>query len=183
MEEAIKKIGKVPKGPRQPIDLNMTPEQFESIEKLIAEFGDICKVSAISRNSDRYIIKHHDYVKRVLLQNHQNYLKGVGFDRVKMLLGNGIIVSDGPFWRRQRRMMQPAFNRKVTAQLSVQIKKCNLDLFKKWQISYDNYTVTHNPTHIEFVRNFYMDIQKNGYIFERELDSLSCEHDKLFLPD
>lgn len=57
------------------------------------------------------------------------------------------------------------------------------DLFKKWQISYDNYTITHNPTHIEFVRNFYMDIQKNGYIFEKELESLYCEHDKLFLPD
>mgnify|MGYP001056638536 CR=1 FL=1 len=57
------------------------------------------------------------------------------------------------------------------------------DLFKKWQISYDNYTITHNPTHIEFVRNFYMDVQKNGYIFEKELESLYCEHDKLFLPD
>jgi methionyl-tRNA synthetase len=57
------------------------------------------------------------------------------------------------------------------------------DLFKKWQISYDNYTITHNPTHIEFVRNFYLDIQKNGYIFEKELESLYCEHDKLFLPD
>ena len=57
------------------------------------------------------------------------------------------------------------------------------DLFKKWQISYDNYTITHNPTHIEFVRNFYMDIQKNGYIFEKEIESLYCEHDKLFLPD
>jgi methionyl-tRNA synthetase len=57
------------------------------------------------------------------------------------------------------------------------------DLFRKWQISYDNYTITHNPIHIEFVRNFYMDIQKNGYIFEKELESLYCEHDKLFLPD
>ncbi len=57
------------------------------------------------------------------------------------------------------------------------------ELFKKWQISYDNYTITHNPTHIEFVRNFYMDIQKNGFIFEKELKSLYCEHDKLFLPD
>ena len=57
------------------------------------------------------------------------------------------------------------------------------DLFKKWQISYDNYTVTHSLTHIEFVRNFYKDIQRNGYIFEKEIESLYCEHDKLFLPD
>jgi len=57
------------------------------------------------------------------------------------------------------------------------------DLFKKWRISYDNYTQTHNPVHIDFVQNFYKDIQKNGYIFEKEIKSLYCAHDDLFLPD
>ena len=57
------------------------------------------------------------------------------------------------------------------------------DLFERWNISYDNYTITHNPTHIEFVQNFYLDVQKNGYIFEREIDTLYCEHDHFFLPD
>ncbi|TFG24708.1 MAG: methionine--tRNA ligase, partial [Promethearchaeota archaeon] len=56
-------------------------------------------------------------------------------------------------------------------------------LFERWNISYDNYTITHNPTHIEFVQNFYLDVQKNGYIFEREIDSLYCEYDNFFLPD
>jgi len=57
------------------------------------------------------------------------------------------------------------------------------DLYEKWDISYDNYTVTYNPTHIDFTQNFYLDIQKNGYVFEREIESLYCEHDKFFLPD
>ncbi|MFX1242547.1 MAG: methionine--tRNA ligase [Promethearchaeota archaeon] len=57
------------------------------------------------------------------------------------------------------------------------------DLHQKWQISFDNYTITHNPTHIEFVKKFYLDIQKNGYILEKEIESLYCEQDKLFLPD
>ncbi|MFX0070415.1 MAG: methionine--tRNA ligase [Candidatus Hermodarchaeota archaeon] len=56
-------------------------------------------------------------------------------------------------------------------------------LFEKWNISYDNYTQTHNPTHIEFVQKFYLDIQKNGYIFEKEIKSPYCEHDNLYLPD
>ncbi len=56
-------------------------------------------------------------------------------------------------------------------------------LFERWNISYDNYTQTHNPTHIEFVQNFYLDIQKNGYIFEKEIKSLYCAHDNLYLPD
>jgi len=57
------------------------------------------------------------------------------------------------------------------------------NLFKEWKISYDNYTITHNPTHIKFVQEFYLDVQKNGYILEKEIESLYCEKDNLFLPD
>jgi methionyl-tRNA synthetase len=57
------------------------------------------------------------------------------------------------------------------------------DLFEKWNISYNNYTITHNPTHIEFVQDFYLDVQKNGYIFDKEIESLYCSHDDLYLPD
>ncbi len=57
------------------------------------------------------------------------------------------------------------------------------DLFEKWQISYDNYTQTHNPIHIKFVQEFYLEIQKNGFIFEKEIESFYCQHDSFFLPD
>lgn len=57
------------------------------------------------------------------------------------------------------------------------------DLHEKWQISFDNYTITHNPIHIDFVQKMYLDIQKNGYINEKEIETLYCEYDDLFLPD
>jgi len=57
------------------------------------------------------------------------------------------------------------------------------DLHEKWQISFDNYTITHNPTHIEFVKKIYLDVQKNGYVKEKDIESLYCENDNLFLPD
>ncbi|MCK4280481.1 MAG: methionine--tRNA ligase, partial [Candidatus Lokiarchaeota archaeon] len=65
------------------------------------------------------------------------------------------------------------------------IKNHNLikDLLEKWQISFDNYTDTHNPIHMKFVQDFYLEIQKNGYIFEKETDEFYCENDNLFLPD
>jgi len=73
---------------------------------------------------------------------------------------------------------------KVPAEeLAVKNHKIIKDLHEKWQISFDNYTMTHNPTHIEFVQNFYLDVQKNGYIFEKEIESLFCKNDNLFLPD
>ena len=129
---AIASQKQTPAGPSAVFDLNMTEASFEKIAEFVDKYGDICRIPS-SRKNDSYLINHPDYVKHVLLRNHENYTKGVGFDRVKMLLGNGIIVSDGPFWRRQRRMMQPSFNRKVIGKLSDQIQRCNLELYQQWQ--------------------------------------------------
>lgn len=68
-------------------------------------------------------------------------------------------------------------------ELAFKYHKIIKDLHEKWQISFDNYTITHNPTHIEFVQKMYLDIQKNGYIKEKEIESLYCDNDDLFLPD
>ena len=50
-------------------------------------------------------------VRRLLVRHHPKYRKGPGFERVEMLLGNGLIVSDGDAWRRARTMIQPSFSR------------------------------------------------------------------------
>jgi len=121
-----------PPGPVEPVDINATAESFIIVEQLVEQYGDICRLHSPVRKCDSYLINHPDYIKHVLIKNHQNYNKGVGFDRVKMLLGNGVIVSDGPFWRKQRRMLQPAFGRQVIAKLSDQIKRCNLELLETW---------------------------------------------------
>jgi methionyl-tRNA synthetase len=56
-------------------------------------------------------------------------------------------------------------------------------LFKKWGISFDNYTRTESPVHKEFVRNHLMKIFRNGYIFIQETTLLYCENCRRFLPD
>ncbi|MFX1467483.1 MAG: methionine--tRNA ligase [Promethearchaeota archaeon] len=71
----------------------------------------------------------------------------------------------------------------TTEELAIKYHKIIKDLHNRWKISFDNYTVTHNPIHIEFVQQFYLEIQRNGYIFEKEIESLYCEVDNLFLPD
>jgi methionyl-tRNA synthetase len=58
-----------------------------------------------------------------------------------------------------------------------------VDLFKKWEISFDNYTRTENPTHKQFVTDTLTKIHKNGYIFAQETEMLYCKHCKRFLPD
>ena len=58
-----------------------------------------------------------------------------------------------------------------------------VELFKKWGISFDNYTRTESPVHKEFVQQHLMKIYRNGYIFTKETEMLYCENCKRFLPD
>ena len=56
-------------------------------------------------------------------------------------------------------------------------------LFEKWDISYNNYTRTENPIHIDFVRNHFKEIYENGFIFEEEEPMHYCPKDDKILPD
>jgi cytochrome P450 len=50
-------------------------------------------------------------VRRVLQDNHRNYDKAtVQYRTLAVVTGQGLLTSDGPLWRRQRRLVQPAFH-------------------------------------------------------------------------
>jgi len=57
------------------------------------------------------------------------------------------------------------------------------ELFKRWGISFDNYTRTESPVHKEFVREVFLKIEKNGYVFTMETDLPYCSKCGRFLPD
>jgi cytochrome P450 len=122
----------LPPGPAEGFDLGGSDESLIRLGRYFAEFGDIYRVFAPSRGVYNYVINHPDDIKRVLLSNHRNYTKGEGMDRVKILLGNGIMTSEGDFWRRQRRMMQPSFHRRVIDQFSTLIREVNDKFAARW---------------------------------------------------
>ena len=102
------------------------------MREYFARYGDTYRVFAPARGVFNYVIHHPDDVKRVLLSNHRNYTKGEGMDRVKILLGNGIMTSEGDFWRRQRRMMQPAFHRRIIDRFSALVGEVNGRYAERW---------------------------------------------------
>jgi cytochrome P450 len=125
----------LPPGPTEGFDLGGSDESLALMRTCFGRFGDIYRVFAPGRGVYNYVINHPDDVKRVLLSNHRNYTKGEGMDRVKILLGNGIMTSEGDFWRRQRRMMQPAFHRRVIDQFSALIDEVNDKFAERWAAS------------------------------------------------
>src|ERR1700690_2489239 len=121
-----------PPGPPEGYDLGGSDETLSKLREYFAHFGDVYRVFAPARGVYNYVINHPDDVKRVMLTNHRNYTKGEGIDRVKILLGNGIMTSEGGFWRRQRRMMQPFFHRRVIDQFGKLIHEVNQKYEARW---------------------------------------------------
>jgi len=120
-------------GPDEPITLDINLATQQTIEKLLQQYGDIIKINNQKEQGLSYIITNPDALKHILISNHGNYIKGPGFERVKMLLGNGIIVSDGDFWRRQRTMIQPAFSKNNILQLCEMMKVATQNLIPHWK--------------------------------------------------
>jgi enediyne biosynthesis protein E7 len=122
----------IPPGPAEGFDLGGNEESLSLMRRCFAQYGDVYRIFAPSRGVYNYVINHPRDIKRVLLSNHRNYTKGEGMDRVKILLGNGIMTSEGDFWRRQRRMMQPSFHRRVLDRFGGLIHDVNEKYAARW---------------------------------------------------
>lgn len=58
-----------------------------------------------------HLVSDPALIRRVLLENYTNYGKHTpAFDAVRVVLGEGMLTSGGAFWKRQRRIAQPAFH-------------------------------------------------------------------------
>ncbi len=128
-------VNATPPGPSAGFDLDGSDETLARLREYSANYGDFYRVFSPSRGSYGYVINHPDDVKHVLLSNHRNYTKGAGMDRVKILLGSGIMTSEGELWRRQRRMIQPAFHRHVLDRFGSLIAEVNDKYACRWAAS------------------------------------------------
>ncbi|MFO0388683.1 MAG: cytochrome P450 [Alphaproteobacteria bacterium] len=71
--------------------------------------GDIIAVKIMGQRT--LLLNHPDLVRHVLVDNHKNYRKSDAYIRFESAIGQGILVSNGEKWRRDRPKVQPMFSR------------------------------------------------------------------------
>ena len=120
-----------PPGPESPVELGIDRRTLEQLTSLRAEYGNIV---SMERPNGRlaYFVNDPAEVRKILVRRHPKYRKGPGFERVKMLLGNGLIVSDGDVWRRSRTMIQPAFKAQNVHRLMKTMVLCADERAVEW---------------------------------------------------
>jgi cytochrome P450 len=77
------------------------------------KYGDVVRFRF--PNAQVYYLGHPDYVDYVLVRNNRNFIKSKRQREQMRFLGQGLFTSEGSFWRRQRRLAQPAFHTKRVA--------------------------------------------------------------------
>ena len=106
------------------------------------------------------------------------------FARFQRMIGNDVVFVSGSD-EHGTPLEVEAIRRKIPVrQLADQNHAKIAETFKKWNISFDNYTRTESETHKNFTRQHYMEIYQNdSYIFTQSERIHFCKTDNRFLPD
>jgi cytochrome P450 len=79
-----------------------------------------------------YLVNDPNVVKHVLVDNPKAYTKSRNYLGLKVVLGEGLLTSEGDHWRRQRKLAQPAFHRDKLAGFANQMSIATRDMLTRW---------------------------------------------------
>ena len=115
-------LGNLPDFARDPLDFLLRQQAL----------GDVVNIRLGPRLM--YQVNHPAGVQHVLQENNHNYTKeGFKTDFVDLVVGDGLITSDGDLWLRQRRLMQPAFHRQQIQEMAAMMVQSTEQALQGWE--------------------------------------------------
>src|SRR3954462_4901175 len=110
--EATSLRGALPAGPRgipflgNTVELLADPLAF--LSRISREYGDVVRFTVPGQKV--YLLNHPDAIEETLKASGEDLIKDDFTQRLSIAVGRGLLTSDGEFWRRQRKLAQPAFH-------------------------------------------------------------------------
>ena len=122
-----------PKGlPILGLALDVRNDALGTLQRMARQYGDIVSMPVLRMN--RILLNRPDYIQQLLILDHAKLHKSTLTKLVVgPLLGQGLLISEGDFWRRQRRLAQPAFHRSRTNEYSPVMVECALERMRQWR--------------------------------------------------
>jgi len=121
------------------------------LQESTARFNGIFRIT--SRILNLVVITDPEYVKHVMQDNNKNYTKWFKNDVLELLLGRGLLTSEGDFWRKQRRLAQPAFHRERLAKMADTMVRCTQQQIEKMQQLRDKQNIDISTEMMELTLN------------------------------
>jgi cytochrome P450 len=97
-----------------------------------ASYGDVVRLRLGPRVA--LALFHPDHVYHVLVKHRENYTKQArGYNKLRQVVGNGLVTSEGDFWLRQRRLLQPAFAPAKLAGFAAAMVTATREMTQSWE--------------------------------------------------
>lgn len=125
----------LPPGPKGRFLIGNLPmlsgKALAKIEEWAHEYGDVFHHRAVGLHV--CYVTRPDYVEDVLVTRNHNFVKGLGMRANLRFFGQGLLTSEGEVWRRQRRLMQPAFHRRTIGRYGRVMVECTQKMLSRWR--------------------------------------------------
>src|SRR5579863_3489042 len=100
--------------------------------ELARKYGDLVYVRM--GPTGLYFVNHPDFVREVLVTRGKSFRKLPRIVRAfRSIDGNGLVFSEGDFWLRQRRLVQPAFSAKRFTGYAKTMVDCTQEMIDSWR--------------------------------------------------
>lgn len=101
------------------------------LRQIAAEYGDYVRVPLVLGHAS--LLVDPDAIEEVLVRKKRHFIKGRATKSLAPLLGNGLLVSEGEFWRRQRRLAQPAFHKDRITKYATRMVALGKEMLDGWR--------------------------------------------------
>lgn len=111
------------------LGLKLQSHKMSDYQDMHKQFGQIVRCPWI--NKEVVFIFDPNLMHYVLKKNHTNYQKSSQYEHMKPLLGNGLLLSEGPLWRKQRSIMAKEFHQQRLSEFRPIIENFTFHYFKE----------------------------------------------------
>lgn len=85
----------------------MLQNPLTELEALHRQYGDIVRIPMPVRNF--VLLTDPELSGKILVGTEKNNTKSLGYRRLQVVLGQGLVTSDGDLWKQQRKLANPSF--------------------------------------------------------------------------
>jgi cytochrome P450 len=133
--KALREASQLPSPPGYPL-LGNAPQLgsgqiLRRYEEWWKSYGDLIRLKM--GPIDGFIVVRPEHAHQILVSNQKNYIKGIGYDGFRILVGQGLVTSDGDLWRQQRKLMQPPFTPSAVSQYDGMMVEVIDKMLARWQ--------------------------------------------------
>jgi cytochrome P450 len=112
----------------------MMANPFQALCDWRRDYGDLVSFRLVTRQF--YLFSHPKLIEQALIKQSDVFVKTYHPKKpigLALVLGQGLITSQGDVWQRQRRLMQPIFQRSNITTLLPQIATAGSNMLDRWQ--------------------------------------------------